>query len=96
MGPEVGPFAVVRNAGGRAIDSMRSLAVLNAINPLGLVVVVHHTGNQHSVTVFESSTNHQCADCGTTHVKDAEVRQSIRDLGSSASVDSMDFGEINE
>lgn len=44
MGPEAGPFAVVRNAGGRAIDSMRSLAVLNAINPVGLVVVVHHTG----------------------------------------------------
>ena len=44
MGPEAGPFAVIRNAGGRAIDSMRSLAVLNAINPVGLVVVVHHTG----------------------------------------------------
>ena len=44
MGLEAGPTAVIRNAGGRAMDSMRTLHVLNAINPLGLVVVVHHTG----------------------------------------------------
>lgn len=44
MNLEAGPTAVIRNAGGRAMDSMRTLHVLNAINPLGLVVVVHHTG----------------------------------------------------
>ena len=36
--------AVIRNAGGRAMDAMRSLHVLNAIAPIGTVVVVHHTG----------------------------------------------------
>ena len=44
MGLEAAPTAVIRNAGGRAMDSMRTLHVLNAINPLGLVIVVHHTG----------------------------------------------------
>jgi len=49
MGIESGPVAVIRNAGGRAMDAMRSLQVLNAINPLGLIVVVHHTGRVQSV-----------------------------------------------
>lgn len=44
LGLETGPSAVIRNAGGRAMDAMRSLQVLNTINPLGLIMVVHHTG----------------------------------------------------
>ncbi len=37
------PPAVIRNAGGRAMDAMRTLHLLNALTPLGLVIVVHHT-----------------------------------------------------
>jgi hypothetical protein len=44
LGLEAGPTAVIRNAGGRASDAMRSLLVLHTINPLGLILVVHHTG----------------------------------------------------
>ena len=44
MGVDAGPNAVIRNAGGRAMDAMRTLQVLNTINPLGLIMVVHHTG----------------------------------------------------
>ena len=81
MGLEGGPIGVIRNAGGRAMDSMRTIQVLNAINPLGLIMVVHHT------------------DCGTTHVKDKEVREVIHKNASSisnAELEAIPFGEINE
>ncbi len=35
---------VVRNAGGRAMDAMRSLLVLDAVIGLGTIIVIHHTG----------------------------------------------------
>lgn len=35
---------VIRNAGTRAKDAFRSLEVMGTINPIGLIVVVHHTG----------------------------------------------------
>ncbi|KAG7107337.1 hypothetical protein HYQ44_013216 [Verticillium longisporum] len=35
---------VIRNAGGRAVDAKRSLAVMGTIAPLAMIVVVHHTG----------------------------------------------------
>ncbi|CRK28573.1 hypothetical protein BN1708_015248, partial [Verticillium longisporum] len=34
---------VIRNAGGRAVDAKRSLAVMGTIAPLAMIVVVHHT-----------------------------------------------------
>ena len=37
-------IAVIRNAGGRAADAVRSLVVLDALIPIGAVMVVHHTG----------------------------------------------------
>jgi hypothetical protein len=36
--------AVIRNAGGRAVDAVRSLVVLNSLAKIGVVLVVHHTG----------------------------------------------------
>ena len=36
--------AVVRNAGGRASDAIRSLITLDTILPLRTIIVVHHTG----------------------------------------------------
>ena len=35
---------VVRNAGGRAVDAIRSLEVMGTIAPLHLIVIIHHTG----------------------------------------------------
>ena len=37
--------AVVRNAGGRASDAIRSLVTLDSLLPLGTIIVIHHTGN---------------------------------------------------
>jgi len=35
--------AVIRNAGGRVVDAMRSINALDAIGNLGSLIVVHHT-----------------------------------------------------
>ncbi|KAH6661955.1 carbonic anhydrase, partial [Plectosphaerella plurivora] len=34
---------VIRNAGARAVDALRSLEVMSSIHPIDLIVVVHHT-----------------------------------------------------
>jgi carbonic anhydrase len=38
-----GEAAVIRNAGGRVVDAMRSINALDAIGNTGTVIVVHHT-----------------------------------------------------
>lgn len=48
--------SVTRNAGGRAMDALRSLIVLNALAPIGTVIVVHHTGSWAFSCVLGSST----------------------------------------
>jgi carbonic anhydrase len=35
---------VIRNAGGRAVDAIRSLEVMGTIGAIQLIVIVHHTG----------------------------------------------------
>jgi hypothetical protein len=35
---------MVRNAGGRAFDAIRTLSVLQTIGSPGTIVVMHHTG----------------------------------------------------
>lgn len=35
---------MIRNAGGRAFDAIRSIAVLQTIGSIGTLVVMHHTG----------------------------------------------------
>jgi carbonic anhydrase len=35
----------VRNAGGRAMDAVRTLAVLQTIAPIHTIAVMHHTGS---------------------------------------------------
>ena len=43
-----GEAAIVRNAGGRASDALRSIATLDAIGGLSTIIVVHHTGKYRS------------------------------------------------
>jgi carbonic anhydrase len=38
-----GEMGVIRNAGGRAMDAIRSLVVLDTLVKIGTVIVVHHT-----------------------------------------------------
>lgn len=41
---------MIRNAGGRVIDAMRSLVVLQTISAPGTIVIMHHTGNKADVS----------------------------------------------
>ncbi|KAB8234325.1 beta-class carbonic anhydrase [Aspergillus alliaceus] len=43
LGLTRGEALVIRNAGGRAADALRSLEVMGSIAPIDLIVVVHHT-----------------------------------------------------
>jgi carbonic anhydrase len=36
--------AIIRNAGGRVVDAMRSINALDAIGNMGTLIIVHHTG----------------------------------------------------
>lgn len=36
--------SVIRTAGGRSMDCMRSLQVLDTVGNVGTVLVIHHTG----------------------------------------------------
>ena len=39
-----GEYGVIRNAGGRAMDALRSVLILGGLAPGGTIIVVHHTG----------------------------------------------------
>lgn len=49
---------IVRSAGGRAVDAMRTLWGLNALFPLGLIVLMHHTDCGLSHTTDERIRGH--------------------------------------
>lgn len=37
--------AIIRNAGGRTSDALRSILALDAVGGTGTVIVIHHTGS---------------------------------------------------
>lgn len=55
--PTIQGVSMVRNAGGRAMDAIRSISVLQTIAGAKTVVVLHHTGEQYksNCTIFEQS-----------------------------------------
>ncbi|KIY03210.1 uncharacterized protein Z520_01677 [Fonsecaea multimorphosa CBS 102226] len=74
------PAAVIRNAGGRAMDAMRTLQVLNTITPLDLIIVVHHTdcGTTH---VPDSEVRERIKQISSLPAED---------------IDAIEFGEITD
>lgn len=59
LGLDFSECAIVRNAGGRTQDAMRSILALNVVGKLGTVVVIHHTdcGMSHTDEAgFEAAT----------------------------------------
>ncbi|OQV00996.1 hypothetical protein CLAIMM_06420 isoform 1 [Cladophialophora immunda] len=79
LGPER-PAAIIRNAGGRAMDAIRTLQVLNTITPLDLIIVVHHT---------------DCGTTHVPDNEVRERIKQISSLPAEA-IDAMDFGEIKD
>jgi hypothetical protein len=43
---------MVRNAGGRVFDALRTLAVLQTIGAAGTIAVMHHTGMPAASNVY--------------------------------------------
>ncbi|KAF2429277.1 carbonic anhydrase [Tothia fuscella] len=75
-----GEAAVIRNAGGRVSDAMRSLAALDALGNTGTVMVVHHT---------DCGMTHM-SDSGVKKM----LRERAPER--SAEIDDMEFGQILE
>jgi carbonic anhydrase len=47
---------VIRNAGGRAADALRTLEVMGTIGVIDLIVVVHHSGKRLSPRLLSFQT----------------------------------------
>ncbi|OCK74953.1 carbonic anhydrase [Lepidopterella palustris CBS 459.81] len=75
-----GEAAVIRNAGGRASDAIRSLAALDAIANIGTVIIVHHT---------DCGMTHM-PDAGVRKM----LKERAPEL--SEEIDGMQFGEITD
>jgi carbonic anhydrase len=95
--------AIIRNAGGRASDSLRSIATLDAIGGLSTIIVVHHTGEcgaaiNDCLDIYCRQPADAPTDCGTTLVRDEEVREMLRKRApeKSEEIAKMTFGEITE
>jgi carbonic anhydrase len=101
---------MVRNAGGRAFDAIRTLSVLQTIGNPGTIVVMHHTGKISfddcpSLTplIFPwplpnrpICSDMELPDCGLTHYHDADIKKALFEIdpGSRELIEASKFGEI--
>jgi carbonic anhydrase len=89
---------MIRNAGGRVFDVIRTLTTLRAIGNPGTIVVMHHTGT------LEPSIEWLCvriiikslSDCGLTHWFDDDVKKNLLEVAPEhkEEIEKMNFGEI--
>ncbi|KFA81601.1 hypothetical protein S40288_09374 [Stachybotrys chartarum IBT 40288] len=77
-GSENGRFTMIRNAGGRALDAVRSISVLQTLGNAKTVVIIHHTGESSLVIMWMKTEEliHRL-DCGMSHVCDEIMRQAM-------------------
>ncbi len=88
LGLEPGDANVIRNAGGRAADALRSLAVACGILGVREIVVIHHTdcglcavtnGDVHATLAEALGPNAAAAAAAIDFLPFADVDQSVRD-----------------
>ncbi|KAG4419039.1 hypothetical protein IFR04_007815 [Cadophora malorum] len=97
-------YSIVRNAGGRTSEALRSIVCIDTLIGLEAVIVVHHTGSftiqpiQQLPKTIEEAHKECYIDCGLTHLTNASIRASLlsKDPSLELSVSKMDFGEIIE
>jgi carbonic anhydrase len=100
---------MVRNAGGRAFDAIRTLSVLQTIGNPGTIVAMHHTGMSFddypslSPLIFPwplpnrpICSDMELPDCGLTHYHDADIKKALLEIapGSRELIEACNFGEI--
>lgn len=94
---------MVRNAGGRVFDAIRTFAVLQTIGSPATIVVMHHTGRSYFVLrstcclirdICGQLTDF--ADCGLTHFHDKTVQDALIGIApdEADSIKGSKFGEI--
>lgn len=90
---------MVRNAGGRVFDALRTLAVLQTIGQPGTIAVMHHTGMVTQVGCRSSKIailTTEMTDCGMTHFHDSKIREALLEIapGDGEAIKSTKFGEV--
>ncbi|KAK5682557.1 hypothetical protein LTS10_005685 [Elasticomyces elasticus] len=94
---------MVRNAGGRVFDAIRTLAVLQTIGAPGTIIVMHHTGmltvglNGFWLSKIQwRKSADRSPDCGMTHFHDATIKKALTEIApeASQSIEASSFGEI--
>lgn len=93
----IGPMvSVVRVPGGRAAESIKSLAIMQAALNSNTILVIHHTGErEHSLYLTRESVN-ICLDCGLTHLTDQDCRDYLVSIApeDKSNIAKTKFGEI--
>ena len=87
---------MVRNAGGRVFDAIRTLAVLQTIGNPSTIAVMHHTGTwTRSVANGGGLT---WLDCGMTHFHDETIKKALIEIApeEKESIEASKFGEITK
>jgi carbonic anhydrase len=84
-----GELGIIRNAGGRAFDAIRSLAVLDALVKIGTIIVVHHTdcGQTHvldqevrdNIVRVHPELADEVKDMPFGEIPEGQLEQTIRD-----------------
>jgi len=87
---------MVRNAGGRVFDAIRTLAVLQTIGAPGTIVVMHHTGKSARTNIPQNLSLTYSLDCGMTHFHDDQIKNALGEIAPQEKerIETMTFGEI--
>ena len=87
---------MVRNAGGRAFDAIRTLSVLQTIGSPGTIVVMHHTGGHIEPLEPVERVWLTIIDCGMTHFNDSDIKKALLEIAPSDEVNikAASFGGI--
>lgn len=86
--------SVVRVPGGRAAETIKSLATMQAALNSNTILVVHHTGERDHFLHLTSARI--CLDCGFTHLTDQNCRDYLVSIapGDGDNIGKTRFGEI--
>jgi carbonic anhydrase len=89
---------MVRNAGGRAFDAIRTLSVLQTIGRPGTIAIMHHTGLFPERRLTTATRITHFIDCGMTHFHDDAIKKALIEIApeEKTNIESMKFGEIKD
>jgi hypothetical protein len=96
-------IGVLRNAGGRVTDAMRSLYTLTGIagenGGIACVAIIHHTGNRASNPTARSIADSVCLDCGMMEFSREHNQKMLKRYGpkeAADKIDQLDFENFDE